>query len=294
MRALPAGLVAALILLAGCADSPGAANPQLPARPATMAIVGLVQDETFAPIAGAQVSIRLVGLSTVTDASGGFRFEGLAVSAYLVDVEAPGYQPATLTAEPTEGNASLAFVLSRPPSLLPRTELVHFRGILQCAAEALIISPSCDSALTAAGGPALFNDTSRFGLGLLPNWGSVVVDVDFDPGSHPGLDGLRLTVRGARDDGGGGDYEQYGRFTGPGPFTAVVEPGQEYPDGSGPVPPETTLLRLEVYPQSHGWHATCEAACFLGVGAALDVSFDLYVTVFYNQRAPAGYSLLEG
>src|SRR5687768_17022895 len=164
-----------------------------------MAIVGVVQDASFAPVAGAEVSIRLVGETAVTDASGGFRFDGLAPSAYLVDVNATGFQPATLTAEPaTASNASLSFILVRPPSLRPALVVDHFRGILQCASEALIISPSCDSAASALPSqPHVFNDTSDFGLAIEPNWSAVVVDVDFDPGSHPGLDGLRLAVRGA-------------------------------------------------------------------------------------------------
>lgn len=286
-------LLLAALLLAGCADDPASGLPEPTASPSTMAIVGLVQDEAFTPVGGANVTLRLVGRATVTDASGGFRFDGLAPSAYLVDVNATGFQGATLTAEPGAGNASLSFVLARPPSLRPTMAFEHFRGILQCAFEAAIISPSCDTALSVApGSPHVFNDTSSFEAGLDPNWGTVVVDVDFDAAAHPGLDGLRLVARGAADAGETGEYQQFGRFNGSEPFTVRLEPGATYPDGAGPVPAATSLFRFEVYPQSHGWHATCAAACLLGAGASVDVSFELYVTVFYNQKAPEGYTML--
>ena len=92
------------------------------------------------------------------------------------------------------------------------------------------------------------------------------------------------------------EYEQYGRFQDTKPYTAVLEVGQTYPDGTGPVPANLTALDLVVYPQGHGWHQVCEptdeVGCFLGAGAGIDVTFDLYVTVFYNQPVPEGYTLL--
>jgi hypothetical protein len=287
-------LLAAALLLAGCAASPESKLPAPTPTPTDMSIVGLVQDESFVPIPGANVSLRLVNRTTTTDGQGSFRFDGLAESAYLVDVDAPGYDPATLTAEPaTATNASLSFILRRPLSLRPSVSTEHFRGILQCAFEAAIISPSCDSALTVApGAPHVFNDTAAFDMGVNPNWDAVVVDVDFDPGANPGLDGLRLVARGLGDGDQFGDYQQFGRFNASSPFTVLLQPGAAYADGTGPLPANTTLFRFEVYPQSHGWHATCAAACLLGAGAGVNVSFDLYVSVFYNQKAPDGYTLL--
>src|SRR5689334_24580042 len=101
-----------------------------------MSIVGLVQDDALNPVAGAVLHIRLTDLTTQSDAAGNFRFDGLAPSAYLVDANATGFEGATLTAEPSATlNSSLNFVLAKPTSLRPRTEVSHFKGILQCAAE---------------------------------------------------------------------------------------------------------------------------------------------------------------
>ena len=293
MRHRAALALAAALLLAGCAEPPGSKLPAPTPVPDDMSIVGVVQDESFVPVPGAAVALRLANRTTTTDGQGNFRFDGLPESAYLVDVTASGFEPATLTAEPAMAtNASLGFILRRPLSLRPSVSIEHFRGILQCALEAGIISPSCDSALTVApGAPHLFNDTSAFEMGVNPNWGAVAVDVDFDPGANPGLDGLRLVARGLGDGDQLGDYEQFGRFNASSPFTVLLEPGATYADGTGPLPANTTLFRFEVYPQSYGWHATCAATCLLGAGAGVNVSFDLYVSVFYNQKAPDGYTL---
>ena len=301
MRIPFAVLAVAASLLAGCAGPASPSDDDVPtatAGPLSMSIVGLVQDEGFNGIGGAQVALRLFNQSTVTDAAGAFRFEGLPLSAYLVDVNATGFEPATLTAEPSpDGNSSLNFVLSQATSLRPRIEVTHLKGIFECAFEAVIIPGSCDTASTTFGGPGVFNDTSVFQVGLGRRWQSIVVDVDFEPGNSPGLEGLRLVVRGVDDADKLNEYQQYGRFSGSAPFTARIDVNGSYDEGTAPVPGNITLAELVMYPQGHGWHQVCEPTeqfgCFLGVGAGTDVQFDLYVTVFYNQVAPEGYTLLQ-
>ncbi len=283
-------LVAAAV--SGCSDA------KLPASDAPvshgMTIVGLVQNETFAPVAGAHVALRLTDQATVTDAGGLFSFHDLLLAPYLVDVVAEGYTNATLNAEPRD-NVSLSFVLVRPGPLVPEPVVLHFQGSFQCALEAFIITPSCDTLLD-EGNLSVFEDISTFDFGLNPQWSGVVVDVDF--AEHPGLDGLRVTVQGRNDADQLNAYEQYGRFHGSDPFTFLLEPGREYPDGAKAMPENATALQLEVYPHGHGWHALCTPPapdiqpCPLGVGFALSVQFDLYVTIFFVDPAPAGYSLL--
>lgn len=294
-------LLVAVALLAGCGDpSADAADPADAAGPtSTMSIVGLVQDESLVAVAGANVRVRMLELNGTTDATGSFRFEGLVPSAYLVDVNASGYEDATLTAEPSATmNASLNFILVKPVSLRPLVTVEHFKGIYQCAVEVLIIPGSCDVLLEEAGtGQDLFADSAAFQVGLRPNWHSVIIDVDFDLSNSPGLEALRLTVRGIDDPDSQGEYQQYGRFASGEPFTARLDVGGSYQDGIGSVPGNLSALALAIYPQGHGYHAACgihERTCALGVGAGVDVQFDLYVSVFYNHLPPAGYSLLDG
>ena len=297
MHAVRLLALAAALLVAGCAG-PAAKDDGSGdgAAAATMSIIGLVQDEDLAAVPGATVQVRLQNLTTTTDAAGGFRFDGLLLSAYLVDVSADGFENATLTAAPTTGtNASLNFVLAKPASQQPSLAITHFEGIYQCAFEAFIIPGSCDVLLEETG-LSPFSDTSTFQLGLAPRWQAIAIDVDFDLSANPGLEGLRLVVRGLDDSDQLNAYQQYGRFSGAEPFTATLAVGGTYEDGDAPVPGNLTALELVVYPQGRGYHQVCEPTeqfgCFLGAGAGVDVTFDLYVTVFYNQPAPTGYTLL--
>lgn len=279
--------VLAASVLSGCADDPAAPEPTVPDTQ-TMTIVGLVQDESFAPIADAAVTLRLANLTTTTDDGGLFRFTGLTLGPYVVDVLARGFALATLTAEPRL-NVSLNFILAPPSNETPLPTVLQFQGLLQCAFEALIISPSCDTLLDETGN-SLFDDLSTFEAGVNTGWTAAIIDLDFDDASHPGLDGLRLTVQGRNDADKLTAYEQYGRFYGSQPFTVVLRPGETYEDGNEPVPANATALQFEVYPHGHGYHAG-GVSPFLGVGTAVNVRFDLYVTLFYGP-VPDGYTLL--
>lgn len=290
-------LAACALVLAGCS---GPGTPPAEAAqggPPAMTIVGLVQDETFAPVPAAHVSVRMTNLTARTDAGGLFTFTGLPLAPHLVDVAADGFLNATLTAEP-RSNVSLSFVLLPPLPAIPEPVTLHFTGYYQCAFEALIIPGSCDRLLDGTG-QDVFDNQSTFFAGLGPRWATAVVDVDFD--AQQGLDGLRVTLRAKNDADQLDAYEQYGRFSGPESFSFRVEPDQTYPDGVRPMPANATALQLDVYPQGHGWHALCTepvpdvvppGQCPLGVGVAQNVVFDLYVTVFFVEPAPEGFTLL--
>ncbi len=279
-------LALAAVALAGCSGSPVAAPLASDATKETMTIAGLVQNEEFAPIAGAQVTLRFLNKTVTTDLGGAFAFRDLLLAPYLVDVAAAGFLNATLNAEP-RANVSLSFVLVAPEVSNPPPVTVQFTGYFACAFEALIIPGSCDFFLNGTG-QNVFDDQNVFVAGLGPRWATAVVDVDFDP--QPGLDGLRVTVRAKNDADQLGTYEEYGKFHGTNPFTFRVEPGVTNPDGDRPVPANATSLQMDVYPQGYLWHPG--GVPVLGVGAAVNVAFDLYVTVFFVEPAPEDFTLL--
>ncbi len=308
---LLAGIV---VLLAGCTD---AADPQDPAQyreahvggqeyvieedspPApegveTKRITGSVATAEDAPVAGAIVTILELNRSRATDATGTFAFTEVPIAFYVLEVVADGFRPAQAVAEP--GVEEVAFLLhpdrtARPPLTVP------YNGFIQCALEVVIISPSCDSLLTdeRVGGPAVFQSDSVALAVVEPGWSTLVVDVVFDDDEHPGLDGLRFTVRGTQDGDALLDYEQYGKFFSRDGPTFRIEPGGEYLEGDRPVPEDAAAFEIEVFPNGHFWHPNeglCVPFCTLGVGASLDVEFTLYLTTFYGEPAPPGWSFL--
>ena len=305
------------LLVAGCADPdpapatvatgtsatptaaapPSASAPPPTAPPAPGAtrfdIRGVVVDEALRPLA-ANVTLVERGLTVQTGAGGAFAFKDVVAGTYFLRANAPGHREQTLTVDAARARDPVRFVLEAVASEQVHNVTVQFRGRIECALEAAIITPSCDSAVTSQGGPALFEANQTATVGLEYGWRTVVADLVFDTASQPGIDGLRVTVRGTRDADDTGEYEQYGRFNGTASFTFRLEPGVQYPEGTQPVPGNLTGLEFAVYPQSHLWHAACDPSsgrCFLGVGAGTDVQFDLFVTAFYGEPAPAGWSL---
>ncbi len=300
MRVPATLLMAVAVLAAGCtqaSDGPASASPT-PTAADAMNIAGTVQGPGLLPVADATVEVVGLGLSDTTDAEGGFSFAGLPRAIHLLTVTADGFESGSVQVDPATAEGPVLIVLAQAASTLPFNATQAYRGILQCAMEVLIISGSCDTLVTFAGQEPVLAQNATWDLSVQPGWRTLVLDVDFDPGAQPGLDGLRVVVRAQNGTAALNEYAQYARFNGSAPFTARIEPGATYPDGIGPVPANATVFRLDVYPHSRGWHAVCDptgldGSCFLGAGAGVDVAFDLYVTAFYNEPAPDGWTLLR-
>jgi hypothetical protein len=272
-----------------------------PSADARMTIRGVVVDAALHPLQ-ANVTILETGAVRETGAGGAFRFEDLRPDVYFLTARSAGFRAQTLSVTPEAARQEVRFQLEATPPQGPYNQTHHLRGAFECALEVLILSPSCDSLITdehGLGHPELgrFNDTSALTVDVQDGWRTIVGDLVFDGSSQPLLDGLRVTVKGSHNQTGLGTYEQYGRFDGRGSFTFRVEPGATYPDGTaGEVPQNTTSFKFNVYPHSHAWHTLCVAGgpCFLGVGAGLNVEFDLFVTVFYGAPAPEGFTMRAG
>lgn len=314
-----ATLAVAALLLSGCtgtsedqsglpADSPPAdstpqrQDPSSTEQEATpLRLRGHVLSASLQPISNATVTVVGLGVSSTTKGDGAFDFGTQERRLYTLMAKAQGFEDASLTVPPDlQGQVRLIMQAGDPVTAYNTT--VHFRGILQCAFEALIISPSCDSALVAlndaleerAGerpAPQPFDQNFTFLFGADRGWKTLVLDIIFDDDAHPGLDGLRIAVRGSLDPDGSGEYTQYGRWHDAVSFTARLEPGGTYTDGTEPVPASATGFQVDVYPHSHAYHPAEQG--FLGVGFAQNVRFDVFATLFYVDSAPEGWSFQE-
>lgn len=250
---------------------------------------GVILDDDGMPISGATVRAVTLDLVQETAADGSFDFGWVPQGFYPIQAEAAGYQGANDTFGPTTQSFRMQLVFVAPQE--PYTTVVQFEGTLECALEAFIISPSCDSAVTFVGGPSVVQADNVFDYTTEIGWQTMVIDVVFDQADQPLLDGIRLSLRGGGDSNDLGSYEQYGRFYGSQSYTVHIAPGGEYEDGSGPIPADTTAYTIESFPHGHGYHPA--GVGFLGVGVGVDVTYDLYVTTFYVEPAPEGYSILD-
>ncbi len=282
-------LVAAL---SGCVAQEGSEPQSRPADaplPATLQMCGVVVDDRIHPAVGATVTLD-DNRSTTTDGTGAFCID-VEDRRYIVHVHAE-WGNTTTTWSPDEGELTITIQRERAPE--PTLQQYQFEGFLQCAAEGLIISGSCDTILrfandgveTQGGGrplPEPLEASNEFDFIIDPAWVALDIDVAFD--AHPGLDGLRLVLRGAEAGDDLTTYDQYGRWHAPESFSIRVEPNGTYPYGDAPIPVGQDLFEAEVLPHSHAYHAVCdpdETNCFLGAGAAIDVAFQLVITAHLN------------
>lgn len=280
-----AGVLALLLgtLAAGCSGPPAAAPPPDPFQD-RMRVAGLVESDTLLPLANATVAVVELNLTVRTDAAGTFAFPPLEPRAYRVEARHPGYRSLTLVARPETNSASLDFVLQRIVPPTPRQEQFRFRGILECGYVTPAAAGACD------GDAGLVGNQTRFSFPLARGWRTAVVDVVFDPGANPGLDGLSLLVRAE-----GAQGPELGRFGGSRPFTARLEPGVAHPGGAVALDANVTGLHLQVEPRGHLDAGPCLPVPGVepcpAAGAGANIEFHLFVTAFYVAPAPPGFTL---
>ena len=136
-------LLLVAVALAGCSADEPEAPAEIPAEATTVTLSGIVQDRNVVPLEGAAVSIRDSNLTFITGIDGRFAFPDLESGFYILDATAPDHDTVTLTHRPGDV-PELLFVLTRI-TIDPYQDTQHFQGIVECAAEYLIITPSCDT-----------------------------------------------------------------------------------------------------------------------------------------------------
>ncbi|HUR62543.1 MAG TPA: carboxypeptidase-like regulatory domain-containing protein [Candidatus Thermoplasmatota archaeon] len=290
--------LAVALLLAGCAHAPGpeASQTTTDLLASRLDIHGVVVDEGLRPLS-ANVTLVETNETQATE-DGVFRFDDLAPGVHGLRVSSFGFRTQLLTVSPEMAADEVRIVLEALPGLVPYNQTLHFHGFMECALEALIITPSCDTLLTdpRVGGPMIFPSNTSAVFPVQNAWRTVLADLVFDPDASPALQGLHVTVRGGQDDDALASYEQYGRFDGSAPFQFRIEPGQTYRDGTSAVPANTTVFVMDVYPEGLGYGEVCDPSetfnCFLGVGAGQNIEFDLYVTTFYVDPAPQDFKFV--
>lgn len=109
-----------MLMVAGCSDGPAQADPEGPqvrdVEPddSTAAISGVVVDETIRPIAGATVRLVSTEAEVLTAEDGTFVFEGLEAGFYAVEAAADRYLPVQVTVDVQAG------VVATPRIMMPR------------------------------------------------------------------------------------------------------------------------------------------------------------------------------
>lgn len=295
--------------LAGCVDSgsPEAATPTPTPEPQFGDIQGLVIDEEFQPVAGAQVFVVEVDVETTTAADGTFAFRDIEAGPVTVrSFEAKHATAESRVVVPADGTVEVELRMPVLPEYAPHNLTTIFDGKFDCAHEVPIWTGDCMILYTTyVGDDPVTEETHEFMMSIGPRWHTVVLEMTWDEPATNQLDGMRLylehknltseghSVKVARADG----PESPLRLEIPAGVpheSADVYPGTETPaqlaaDG------EDALIR--VFPRGQFYEYTSQVCdedgrCFLGVGAGLDIRFTVYATVFYNEPAPDGFTAI--
>jgi hypothetical protein len=287
VRPVPILLVALALLSAGCVGTEEAPSPidtavskitgpteaELRATPGS--IEGLVLTPSVAPIANARVTLLRENVSATTDASGFFRFAGLANGNYLVSAEADGYRARTVEATATNGTVfELNLTLTAAPPTTPFVESREIAGLLSCGvvvdAPTGRQEPPC-----AAADP---NHRDAFEIDLMDDAKGLVLELAWDPSANPGA--ARLTML-AETVGYGAMDEQLGLATGEGGYARIEVPQamleKYYPEGG--------RYRVVV---------SLEPLAAPPAGVAFQTAFTVYASAFHHAPAPSGFSLVGG
>lgn len=276
--ALAAAFLMAATLLAGCSHAPSAPAEVVvhsaplesevrsndtagsaavaPPPPKTRGhIAGVVVDQAIRPVAGAKVHLPGLDLTRTTDRDGAFGFVDLYPGPYFITINATGFYPAEAVLQVKEDEFTRAKVVLSP---IPPPEPYHVTQKFDGFADVTAIQ----------GDPFLltgFCGTCSFDFYVdRPNLQSVVVEAVMDSGGQQ--EGFYHELR-AYDC-----CEYYSQGDGPNPLVQEVK---DIDLGKG------DRFDLFVQPESFPAPETSR-------------HFEVFVTAFYNQPAPTGWSIVGG
>jgi hypothetical protein len=315
--------------LAGCADQTPAGAPvdvvapSTTTGPTTGSLLAVVMTPELKPIQGAIVRVDHHQIGT--DETGSARVDALGPGSRVIEVSKPGFRTAKQGVAIVAGEESRTDVKLLPSPDPPQTgpdgnesapqaypEVFHYRGYFDCSATYLIITGDCLLVADTVVGEAFgaVNQTPPLQPGnataekfvldfpLDFDWKTVVAEMYWDATT---LAGEKMTFAlepaEAPEDG---HAAKYARAEGGSPLRMRIEPGVPHEnatasaDGDAPDMPNPhggEVLRTRSYVQ--GELHRPGGTGFLGVGAAANQQFDVYITVFYGAAAPADYSIAE-
>lgn len=297
--------------LAGCINASEGSKPAAaPTTPSTSAasfgvLNGTVTDDEFVPIPGVQVVVAPLGWNQTTGESGAFRFDQVPSGDYDVSFTHGDYVAKTVDAQVLGAHeTSIQVQLSLIPDRKPSISDFHRAGRYDCAVEVPIYPGDCAVDLQGHEDDGVTRESYIFPFDVGARWDQVLVEMVWTDGGNNQLDGMHLYLS------PGNESDPYGHHTkiavaegGSKPLRILVTRGEvhataekyEETNEKAVVPATGGPLQVLVYPRGKfadtlGSVCDSNGRCFLGVGAGLNIDFDVYVTIFYNQRMPEGFT----
>lgn len=247
------GLVVASLVLAGCGGN-DSGDDQEPTGPEPGVVDGRVLDDVGTPVTDAQVRILLTEHTTTTAPDGSFRFTEVAPGPVVVVATKDGFSSQTLRGNLSEGGrVSFEFELREAPSVAGRDETEIFQGEIPCGLPAGV---GC--------GPVAEGELPRHHFDVAAGLREVVFELVWTPPAEGVATTLRVDAAAATDAACG---ETYATATGESPLRLAFDEG---------------------FPIAGGHQC---ALVFPGQDdASAQQAYTLYVTLFYYEQAPEGFT----
>lgn len=286
--------------LAGCAGSgTGQTRSQEEDPSATHGnVVGLVTDDEALPLG--EVSIRLksvkvspIAISILTNSDGRFRLERVPAGRQTVLAEKIGYNPVetTITVVPGTDTTVRIVLTPKPVEEYKVIPLEPLRGHYDCAAEWIANTGSCDYEVKNATGTYVLNVVNNHTFEVPAGWGGLLFEVTWQAGVQSAIEGIRFQME-SQEDLGGMFIKQDATAS---PFRITLNAGQVAPDATlgYPVPQRGVKTWIHVLPLGYFDGATCPVQCGRGVGAALDLRYSVYITIFFGGPVDDAYTAFQ-
>lgn len=261
-------------LLAGCASD----EPAVSLETLSLGIIaGTVTDAALTPLEGAVVRIDGANESATTDASGAFALR-VPPGEYLVLASYDAHRGGALRAAPGPGEtARLAFTLAALPTERPEVVVAEQHGLISCGATVGLADQETDAA---CGGSDPNQRTSlRFGIDATHGLSGAVIEVAWEP-STEAAGRLRVLV----STGEGEAATLLAASEGDG-HVLISLPARVL---EGALAPGATL-DIQVAPTG----SLTDEEAGIDAGAAFQQPFAAYLSMFYHQAQPTGYSVLQ-
>lgn len=300
-----------LVLFAGCAASPQPKTEAPAFEPRRGDVLGLAVDEEQRPVANVSISLDDAPVAT-TDDGGRFALRGYLEGRHVLGASHPQYEPVSRDVFIIgDLEVKVELLLVTLPELRPYNfTLPALKGHYDCAAEYLIVTGDCGilyenvtCTLNNCQSDPVWSEKYQFKFDVPPRWQTIVAELVWEESNTNLVDGMRLYLENANVSAQGGHGVRVARVDGhTQPLAMRYEVGvphagaEAYAGTSTPafVPPEGGPQQFRVFPMGQLWQTTrtvCSGTrCLLGVGAALDLDFTVYATIFVNEAAPPGYS----
>jgi hypothetical protein len=295
--ALALGILVATAF-AGCGGKAESAGPVEDLSGTHGKVCGLITDDEARPVDGAEVALKTLKVSPIalkifTNSEGRFCIDNVPAGRQTVLSNKEGYLESSTSITVVPGAETTVRLVMKPIPIQTQqiVTLAPFKGRYTCAVEAVTQIGECEYEVENQTHQDLGSDLTinNHTWNVPPGWSGLAIEIVWRSGVPKATyEGIRFNLE-SQEDLGGKFFSTEIRES---PAKILINQGQVSPDATlgYPIPQRGVATWLHVLPLGTGAGATCQVQCGYGVGAAVQIDYEIYIAIFYGQRVPEDYT----